>query len=922
MPKSFFFSINLLIKSDVHLEKAISSVIADEDFFLENIQLILIDSICTEQSLTLCSEYNKKYPDNIYFVDAAGKSDASAYNDARPLCQGTYFAFWDNYGEYSKKALNSIMNKVLKSEKIPILCIQPIVSPPGEEPYQYIDTVEKGFVMLKDDPEKFVLMLGCWFFHKRVIERLLFDESVVFQSDAKFITECLLQTYSYIFAPEHCYTASTATDHELFKYPLQYSKAFYSQSVDDLMIPMLINYPGSVLVQSVVMYLIESRFALNADEKYKHILTGGSVDEFFNKVSELLKYIDDSVILNRKICAMCGLDEEMTFRLLRLKYKSPDLEPDIDLVLPKDTLEKNYYNSSTRMEKYVLSGEFIAHYKQYLIGSSKDICAEIAAVNYDEEGLYFDAVLYNCSFLPEKDYRLSVIVNDKKYPVLSSGVYTLKKYFDVPFLRRYSFRFFVPVSSGKNMDTIYLKMQYRNLSFRIRMTFNGTFSRLSSKIKNSYWNFRDRIMVYERKTKSLVIRRCTGAYLRLCENKFISEAGEYVSLAEAFHYRQIRRAVRSAMQHKDDKKILMFYDEAGTHSNGNILFRYFYKNKSNDKISVFYAAKRGSDDYEQLLDEEYSGILEAGSKKAKITALCSDVVFATDCDVYESLLFSNNDIMFLKDLINAKTVSIKDFFITYPTAQFDNRLRDNTQFFFCASEREKENILKPVYDYDESMINVSGYPVLDEYEDKKEKLILIAPGDRRQFCIYANSDKYRFSESRFFHLYNDLLTDTNLHEALKDSEYKIAVMMPFSVDKFIKLFHSDNIVQLYPCDESIESELVQKASVLITDHSDLQFKFAYLNKPVIYYYPNSLPIPQEFKNEGLNKYGLGKIFFEQNNLVGYLTDQMQKGFEQPEVYSRMCMSFFPYHDRNNCERIFSAVKDIFLSEQYGNDEEQ
>ena len=45
MPKSFFYSIDLLIKSDSNLNKAISSVIADEAFFLENIQLILIDSI-------------------------------------------------------------------------------------------------------------------------------------------------------------------------------------------------------------------------------------------------------------------------------------------------------------------------------------------------------------------------------------------------------------------------------------------------------------------------------------------------------------------------------------------------------------------------------------------------------------------------------------------------------------------------------------------------------------------------------------------------------------------------------------------------------------------------------------------------------------------------------------------------------------
>ena len=53
MPKSFFYSINLLIKSDSHLQKAIASVIADESYFLENVQLILIDTVCSEQSIEI-----------------------------------------------------------------------------------------------------------------------------------------------------------------------------------------------------------------------------------------------------------------------------------------------------------------------------------------------------------------------------------------------------------------------------------------------------------------------------------------------------------------------------------------------------------------------------------------------------------------------------------------------------------------------------------------------------------------------------------------------------------------------------------------------------------------------------------------------------------------------------------------------------
>ena len=167
MPNSFFYSINLLIKSDSHLQKAIASVIADESYFLENVQLILIDTVCSEQSIEICSEYNKKYPDNIWFVDAQGKSEAASYNDARGLCFGKYITYIDNYGEYSKKTLSSLQSKLLRNAKIPVLCVQPIISPSGGDERPYTDITGTGIIKLKEEPDRFILMLGCYFFNKK-----------------------------------------------------------------------------------------------------------------------------------------------------------------------------------------------------------------------------------------------------------------------------------------------------------------------------------------------------------------------------------------------------------------------------------------------------------------------------------------------------------------------------------------------------------------------------------------------------------------------------------------------------------------------------------------------------------------------------------------------------------------------------------
>lgn len=914
MPKKFFFSVNLIIRSDSHLENTIASVIADEAFFLENTQLILIDSICSTLSLEICTKYSRKYPDNIYFVDAYQKNDSECYNDAKPLCTGKYIVYTDNYGEYSKKTFNKVF-KMLDGSNIPILCIDPMVSLSGDNPVKYAPYVSNGIIDINETPDKFILMIGCCFFSKALTAPLSFDPDTKFYSNIEFIIDIMLASGSYVFFDQCSYTSYSPSEFEPFRYAPQYLRAFYSQTVTDFIIPVLKKHSDSVFVQYIMLYLIETAFSLNADEKYKHVIIGNFIDDYFEKVHTALQLIDDCIILNKNICRRCSLDEEASFRFLRIKYADDTLKPDVDIAVPKEKTEKVYLNDYGRPVVTALSADFAAHVGQAVVGTSKDIFADISAINFDNEGLYIDAVLYGCSYLESSEFKIFVNINGEKQEVIQSEIYTLKKFFDVPLLKRFSFRFFVPVSSGKAIDTIYLTMKYSKLAFRIGMTFNSTFSRLSSAIKNSYWHFLDRIMTYDSKNRSIIIRRATDSLIRRCEGKFLGEARKMLSVTQMLYYRQLRRAAINAEIEKaenGDRKTILFYDENGINCNGNILFRYFSKFVNYENLSVFFTAKQGSDEYEFLIESDYENVLETGSKKSKFTALKADVIAATDCDVYESLGFDQTDILLLKDHFNAKIISIKNFFMTYATAQFDNRIRDNVQLFFCASETEKQHLLKNVYDYNEAMIRVSGYPVLDALSDKREKLILIAPGERRQFCIYENSKHYLFSESRFFKLYNALLTDSRLHKTVRENGYELAFLLPQSIEKFGKLFHSDENVRIYSMSDQCDTDLINRASMLITDHSDIHYRFAYLDKPIAYYFPHGLPIQQEYKNEGLAKNSFGELFFDHDKLIDYVLDTIDGGFVQPEKYFLMCKDFFTYHDSSNSKRICRSIITTFF----------
>ncbi len=912
MPKKCFFTINFLIKSDTDLRKSISSVIDNEKFFTQNIQLILIDTVGSELSTKVCGEYTSLYPENVYFVDAIGKNSSEGYNNALSLSFGNYVAFTDNYGCYSKKALRGIM-EFLQDKSINVFCCKPFYHTSSGGTFSFADDFENGTVRLHDTPSKFILLLGCYFFKLSFFNGLLFDKQLCFNSDTKFIIEVLLKKHTYAYSDKFSYTTKALSEMDNIRYEPQYSVNFYTRDIKEFMIPLLRSFPNSAFIMSVMMYLIGVKFALNADERYKCVLTGDKVKEFFDVCANALKYIDDTVIMNERICKLCGLCDEMPFRFLRMKYKNPALFPSIDQVPPGKVESHKYYISDNRMEAIDMTGEFVAHINNVMVTRSRKISADIIAINHDSGGLYIDGVLQGCSCLDDESYTVYASVNGARTSVLYSQVYDLKKFFDTPFIKRRHFRVFVPFGTGKKLDTICFYFKYLALSFRMGLTFSGIHSKLSSAPIVSYALFKDRVLTYDARNKSLVLRKYTESLSAVSETRFTASVGRKSGIALELVCRRIRHSVRSLIKDKGKTKILIFYDETGINYNGNLLFRYFSKNR-NESFIPYFVTGHNSPEKIFLMDMGYDNILETGSIKAKTAVLAADYIFASDCDVYESLGFSKDDLIFYKDMMNAKIISVKNFFFTYQTAQFDNRLRDNTQYVFCASEKEKQNLLKPVYDYHETMIKVTGSPLFDTINDKREKLIIIAPSDRRMFGIYENSSYSNFAESEFFKAYNDVMSSPKLIEACRQNNWKIITMLPNILDNYSKLFYTDNdIVKLCPRTEQNQMSLASRGGVLVTDYADIQFRFAYSGKPVYYFFPPGLPPSSEHTGEQISSTGFGELLLSVNDLCDRLITGVNEGFTISPKYRKRADDFFAYRDKSNCRRIFEETIRLFRS---------
>ncbi len=909
MNNRYFFTVNLLIRSEAHLQSAVHSIMEDEKFFLENVQIVLIDSIGNPESSSFCADLTARYPENVSFVETIGQNPPESYNTAKTISAGTYVSFIDNFSFYSSGTLKKI-KRILSSGMIPLLsvAVPESLREPGLLPPL------KGIVEPGKNPQWLQPLLGAYFFLNKYVRSCSFPTKNRFHWDSEYLLSVLQECRSFVYEDEVSFSTLSPTPAQPDRFEPRYSSAFYTEAVRQYLLPILKRSPSLPEIQAEVLRLILIKFLFGTEEYYQGIPSGSRVQDFTDAVGEAFEWIPDSLILHKPLYERMGLDPALSVQLVRYKYRDEKLKPSVLLVPPRETLSFTASVFPETQRKMQLSGQFLTHIHSVPVTDSKALTAEILCINYEADGLYIDAVLSDGSYWEDSEYSLEVVVNGKRFPVVRSGSYSSRTVFDVPFVRRFAFGFFVPVSSGKVMDTAYINFKYQKFAFRIGLRFPFPASRLSDELSNSFYAFKDRIVTYDAKTRSLVIRRCTPGLLSLSETRLLNETGGRFGVKDSLYYRQIRHAAAAFKRSAGTRQIFVFYDEAGINTSGNLLFRYFSKHLRSH-FETCMIVRKNSPEQVFLTDNGYENVWEKGSVRAMAAALSADIIFASDQDPYASIGFTPKDCICLRDKLNAQIFYVPNTFFTYRNAPADHRTKNNIHALFCTAEREKKVLLDPAYDYFDQMIFLTGHPLLDTVSDNREKIILIAPGHRRIFSAYVYSSYYRFSESSFFKAYNDLLTNVPLLSKCRKNHWKIAVLLPEIIGRFSGLFHSDDVVQFYPMDEHNATALTSRASVLITDYSDLQFRFAYVQKPVAYFFPPGLPIHSEHKGERIGNSGFGPVFTEPERLSDYLQNGAENGFSMEEPYLTRQSRFFSQPDKGNCRRIFEKVMEITSPEE-------
>ncbi|MDR1766856.1 MAG: CDP-glycerol glycerophosphotransferase family protein, partial [Propionibacteriaceae bacterium] len=357
--------------------------------------------------------------------------------------------------------------------------------------------------------------------------------------------------------------------------------------------------------------------------------------------------------------------------------------------------------------------------------------------------------------------------------------------------------------------------------------------------------------------------------------------------------------------------IWLYYDKLYKGGdNGEYLFRQAAKRA--DGITHCYVIDHSTRYYRRLRRDGYRHLLRPNSLWLRLHTLNAEQFCVTHRNKLRYLGFKVHGRQFFANLVRAKTVATSHGLVIDHVPKSAGQQRDNAVLHFCASPRERDALLLPDYGFAAANVKLLGIPRFDGLRDEQRDFVLLAPTWRVGVLppMAEGDDRYldTFPETAYFQTFNALIHHPALLDGLarRGRRLKFLLHPVFAANK--PHFQPPPGVDVIRGDtEADYVELMSRAAVMVTDYSGIQYDFAYLRKPLVYYHPPELP--HHYKPSQVFSYdedAFGPVLTNPDDVVAEALAAVDRGEPTAEHRARM-NAFFAFDDRGNAERIYQAL---------------
>lgn len=706
------------------------------------------------------------------------------------------------------------------------------------------------------------------------------------------------KTMSLVFMPQIRYRSGEEKEGHITFYKGIYEPAWYDKSFSDFWIPFFKEIKASgeeipYFLQYQAMFTVVNHIDSNLNNRNKHVIEEGHEEDCLRLIGELFQYIDDPVLYNAYDIKGCSLGDSVKWLFGVLKngegYK----------------FEKGFLGKGL----YYAGGEVF-------INKINTLSTNILNMDYRDGRLEVDGTIHPILFaMADEIYAL---FNNEKYALNYTGRYTMTKIYGVSVYKTHPFHISLPMDGiqGKKTGTIFFCAQIGNDTVKTKLAFESHFSRISNRFAKSYWCFgRDKEYMMTKVEAGLRIKHLDHPKKALKhQEKLLQKAMLRSHSKRDLKFLALRKAYFLLKPIMKRKPIWMYIDKIYKGGDSSE-YLYRYAVAQNDNIQHYYLIDKNSTDYERLKKDGYKPLVR-GSMKHRLVFLMADMMVISNSTVFAFNNYGLPNSSYIRDLVDFHVCCVQHGLSVQKIAVAQNRLRDNTRLYFCASEYEIENLSKPIYDYvGYDALKLTGVPRYDGLKNDDKKQIMISPTWRMQAAVpvRTNEGEQRdynpmFKESTYFRVFNSLINDPRLINAAKKYGYRIKYVLHPIVSSQVKDFDKNDYVDIIPAvgDMSYE-KMFCESSLMVTDFSGIQFDFAYMRKPLVYLHHKDIPQHYEEGTFFYDTMGFGEICRDNDELIDTLCEYMANGCKMKEEYVRRADDFFYYSDHNNCKRIYDTM---------------
>lgn len=859
---------------------------------------LIINQHDDSETNEVISHYMSKYSEQITLLDMHGYSLYEGYKKALTNVQTDYVIFAlcgdiiDMHGLRHAYQYFSTHNK-----KFDVLsfCAQYATQTQADIYPKALRITEGGSVIaLKDAPSCIPTSIFGYMFSANAVKNAGFHTELIYDAGLDMVYR-LLRDKPYIgYVTGIKYYSAYITEGDASNFPAKMEKSWYFQTFQDFILPTFDYYLTSYsnipeFLQYATIYQMKWRFRYNSNNGNKHIIDN-ELSDFLALCHRVLQSISNQVLFNHSLNPKFEMNLTLKFALLYLKEKGT-----LDPLFIYDR------NSILMTQEQVVI---------YNLANQKIFMDLLDVVDSD---LVIEAS--TDSFIGFENLKLKALLNNEPLEIEETYRYAHTKYFGISTHKRYTFRLTIPIEHLAAHNAISFFLVYNDIELPLKMTATTYNAKIDTRVRSGYWILNNTFMArYQKKNKVLSIDTSSKfehfkQELRLLKNMFFNKS--YRS-REMMFFRIVYWITHPFMK----KKIIwLTYDKLYKGGDcGEYLYRYMCTRK--DYVTPAYVINRDSPDYKRLKKEGYHP-LAYGSLKHRLYYVNSSVVFTTHGGVHSFNAFTNKQVSFIEDLLHHDVACIQHGLTVQQLAFNSNRLFNNMKRYYCASKYEIKNLSHPVYGYeDKSILKLTGIPRYDGLVNNDQKQILITPTWRNYIAMPAasknNAKPYNpdFVKTDYFKLYNELLSDERIVQVAKETGYKIIYLLHPVISAQIDDYPKHEGIEILPALDINYEKILTESSLMVTDYSGVQFDFAYMRKPIVYYHPPKLP--PHYKEGGFfyDTMGFGEICTEHNELVDTLCEYMKNHCEVKPFYLARQDDFFAYNDLKSCERIYNDMMDF------------